>query len=91
MRLGVHQQSLARSLEAADEVWLYAPPSVAWDVRGAMAPLGARAHVIGDMDELVRQLSRSLRCGDNALIMSNGGFGGLHARLLAALPAGGGA
>jgi UDP-N-acetylmuramate: L-alanyl-gamma-D-glutamyl-meso-diaminopimelate ligase len=85
MRLGVHQQALAQSLQAADEVWLYAPPSVSWDVRGAMAPLGTRAHVVADMDVLVRELAGSLRSGDHALIMSNGGFGGLHSRLLEAL------
>jgi UDP-N-acetylmuramate: L-alanyl-gamma-D-glutamyl-meso-diaminopimelate ligase len=87
MRLGVHQQSLAQSLAAADEVWLYAPPSVSWDVRAAMAPLGARAHVVAELDALVLGLSRSLKSGDHALIMSNGGFGGLHNRLLEALSA----
>jgi UDP-N-acetylmuramate: L-alanyl-gamma-D-glutamyl-meso-diaminopimelate ligase len=76
MRLGVHQQ-----------VWLYAPPSVSWDVRAAMAPLGARAHVVAELDALVLELSRSLKSGDHALIMSNGGFGGLHTRLLEALSA----
>jgi UDP-N-acetylmuramate: L-alanyl-gamma-D-glutamyl-meso-diaminopimelate ligase len=85
MRLGVHQQALAQALDAADEVWLYAPPSVSWDVRGAMAPLGARAHVLADMQSLVRELAGSLKSGDHALIMSNGGFGGLHGRLLEAL------
>jgi UDP-N-acetylmuramate: L-alanyl-gamma-D-glutamyl-meso-diaminopimelate ligase len=85
MRLGVHQQTLARSLAGADEVWLYAPPSVNWDVRGAMVPLGARAHVETEFDVLLRHLARSLRRGDHALIMSNGGFGGLHTRLLEAL------
>jgi UDP-N-acetylmuramate: L-alanyl-gamma-D-glutamyl-meso-diaminopimelate ligase len=87
MRLGVHQQSLAQSLAGADEVWLYAPPSVSWDVRAAMAPLGARAHVVAELDALVLELSRSLKSGDHALIMSNGGFGGLHTRLLEALSA----
>jgi UDP-N-acetylmuramate: L-alanyl-gamma-D-glutamyl-meso-diaminopimelate ligase len=85
MRLGVHRQTLAHSLAGADEVWLYAPPSVNWDVRGAMVPLGARAHVETDFDALLTHLSGSLRHGDHALIMSNGGFGGLHTRLLEAL------
>jgi UDP-N-acetylmuramate: L-alanyl-gamma-D-glutamyl-meso-diaminopimelate ligase len=87
MRLGIHQQSLARSLAGADQVWLYAPPSVSWDVRAAMASLGARAHVVSELDTLVLELSRSLKSGDHALIMSNGGFGGLHTRLLEALSA----
>src|SRR6202162_1925754 len=80
MRLGVHQQSLAQSLTRADEIWLYAPPSIGWDGRGARAPLGARAHVMTDFEQLLERLSRDLRRGDHVLIMSNGGFGGLHER-----------
>jgi UDP-N-acetylmuramate: L-alanyl-gamma-D-glutamyl-meso-diaminopimelate ligase len=85
MRLGVHREALAPSLAGADEIWLYAPPSVNWDVRSAMTPLGARAHVVTDFDALLRELSRELKAGDHALVMSNGGFGGLHTRLLEAL------
>jgi UDP-N-acetylmuramate: L-alanyl-gamma-D-glutamyl-meso-diaminopimelate ligase len=47
-----------------------------------MAPLAGRAHVIGVFDTLLADLAASLRAGDHALIMSNGGFGGLHTRLL---------
>ncbi|HEY1724837.1 MAG TPA: UDP-N-acetylmuramate:L-alanyl-gamma-D-glutamyl-meso-diaminopimelate ligase [Steroidobacteraceae bacterium] len=85
MRLGVHQAALAGSLQAADEAWLYAPPGLGWDVRAAVAALGARAHVVEDLDALVTGLQQSLKSGDHALIMSNGGFGGVHARLLDAL------
>jgi UDP-N-acetylmuramate: L-alanyl-gamma-D-glutamyl-meso-diaminopimelate ligase len=87
MRLGVHQQALAHALDGADEVWLYAPSSLSWDVSAAVAPLGARAHVVAELDALVLELSRRLRSGDHVLIMSNGGFGGLHTRLLQALAA----
>ncbi|HEY3731579.1 MAG TPA: UDP-N-acetylmuramate:L-alanyl-gamma-D-glutamyl-meso-diaminopimelate ligase [Steroidobacteraceae bacterium] len=85
MRLGVHQAGLAGSLSAADEVWLYAPPGLGWDVRAAVTPLGVRAHVVEELDALVAGLQQSLRPGDHALLMSNGGFGGLHTRLLQAL------
>ncbi len=88
MRLGVHSHSLAQSLAGADETWLYAPPSVNWDVRSAMAPLGARAHVETDFDALLAHLVLSVHSGDHVLIMSNGGFGGLHTRLLEALGSG---
>jgi UDP-N-acetylmuramate: L-alanyl-gamma-D-glutamyl-meso-diaminopimelate ligase len=87
MRLGVHQATLSAALGAADEVWVYAPPDLGWDVRSALAPLGKRAHVAEDLDALVNALARDLGAGDHALIMSNGGFGGVHARLLAALAA----
>jgi UDP-N-acetylmuramate: L-alanyl-gamma-D-glutamyl-meso-diaminopimelate ligase len=85
MLLGVHGPALAQALAAADEVWIYAPPKLGWDVASALAPLAARAHVIGAFDALLANLATSLRPGDHALIMSNGGFGGLHARLLEAL------
>jgi UDP-N-acetylmuramate: L-alanyl-gamma-D-glutamyl-meso-diaminopimelate ligase len=87
MRLGVHQATLSGALGAADEVWLYAPPDLGWNVREAVAALGNRAHVAEDLDALVAGLARDLVAGDHALIMSNGGFGGVHARLLAALSA----
>jgi UDP-N-acetylmuramate: L-alanyl-gamma-D-glutamyl-meso-diaminopimelate ligase len=87
MRLGVHRDALATALSGADAVWVYAPPTLGWDVRAALAPLGAKAQVIDDMDALVAGLAGALCPGDHALIMSNGGFGGLHTRLLASLEA----
>jgi UDP-N-acetylmuramate: L-alanyl-gamma-D-glutamyl-meso-diaminopimelate ligase len=85
MRLGVHQASLAASLAEADEVWVYAPPDIGWNVAAAVSSLGRRAHVVPELGALVTALASDLRAGDHALIMSNGGFGGLHTRLLDAL------
>ncbi len=87
MRLGVHRESLAASLAAADEVWVYAAPDLGWDAAAVVAGLGARARVRGDVDAMAAELAAALRPGDHALIMSNGGFGGLHGKLLAALAA----
>jgi UDP-N-acetylmuramate: L-alanyl-gamma-D-glutamyl-meso-diaminopimelate ligase len=85
MQLGVHRDTLAASLAGADETWVYAPPNIGWNVREAMASLGARGHVLEDLDSLVDALAASLQSGDHALVMSNGGFGGLHTRLLTQL------
>ncbi|MFO1426438.1 MAG: UDP-N-acetylmuramate:L-alanyl-gamma-D-glutamyl-meso-diaminopimelate ligase [Steroidobacteraceae bacterium] len=85
MKLGVHREALAPSLAAADEVWLYAPPDLGWDPADVIAGLGGRGHLAGDVDVLAAALAKSLRPGDHVLIMSNGGFGGLHGKLLAAL------
>jgi UDP-N-acetylmuramate: L-alanyl-gamma-D-glutamyl-meso-diaminopimelate ligase len=85
MRMGVHADTLGASLSAADEVWLYAPADLGWDAAATVADLGARAHVAGDHEVLLAGLKHSLRAGDHVLIMSNGGFGGLHTRLLQAL------
>jgi UDP-N-acetylmuramate: L-alanyl-gamma-D-glutamyl-meso-diaminopimelate ligase len=87
MRMGVHADTLGHSLAAADDVWIYAPADLGWDAQAAVAPLGARAHVATDMAGLLQGLLRGLRDGDQVLIMSNGGFGGLHAKLLDALKA----
>jgi UDP-N-acetylmuramate: L-alanyl-gamma-D-glutamyl-meso-diaminopimelate ligase len=85
MRMGVHARTLGASLAAADEVWLYAPPDLGWDTHQAVATLGERGHVAADLDGLLQELLARLRSGDQVLIMSNGGFGGLHSRLLTGL------
>ena len=87
MRAGVHRETLADSLAGADSVWLYAPADLGWDAAAALRPLGARAHLAGDFDSLLAGLALDLHAGDHALLMSNGGFGGLHERLLGALAA----
>jgi UDP-N-acetylmuramate: L-alanyl-gamma-D-glutamyl-meso-diaminopimelate ligase len=87
MRAGVHRDTLAASLSGADSVWLYAPADLGWDAASAMTALGARAHVARDLEALLAGLGGELRAGDHALLMSNGGFGGLHERLLGELAA----
>jgi UDP-N-acetylmuramate: L-alanyl-gamma-D-glutamyl-meso-diaminopimelate ligase len=85
MRMGVHRHTLAPALAGADQVWLYTPPDLGWDTGEVLAALGARAHGSGDIDTLARDLARAARPADHVLIMSNGGFGGLHGKLLAEL------
>jgi UDP-N-acetylmuramate: L-alanyl-gamma-D-glutamyl-meso-diaminopimelate ligase len=85
MRMGVHRATLAPALAGADEVWLYAPADLGWDVGAVAQALGQRARVRRDIDALATDLSGAARAGDHVLIMSNGGFGGLHGKLLAAL------
>jgi UDP-N-acetylmuramate: L-alanyl-gamma-D-glutamyl-meso-diaminopimelate ligase len=85
MKLGVHKDTLAPSLAGADLVYLYRPANLGWDLSGVAAGLGARAVLAADLEQLTRALSAEARAGDHILIMSNGGFGGLHERLLAAL------
>jgi UDP-N-acetylmuramate: L-alanyl-gamma-D-glutamyl-meso-diaminopimelate ligase len=87
MRLGVHREELAESLAGADSVWLYQPAGLDWNLDGVAAALGGKARVLGDIPGLVAALAAELRAGDRVLVMSNGGFGGLHDRLLAALRA----
>jgi len=59
--------------------------ALGWDPAEALAPLGARARSFGEIDALVRAVAAAARRGDHVLVMSNGGFGGVHGKLIAAL------
>ncbi len=85
MRLGVHRAELAASLAGADRVWLYQPAGLDWNLDSVAAELGSKATVACELPKLVDALVAELQSGDRVLIMSNGGFGGLHDRLLQAL------
>jgi UDP-N-acetylmuramate: L-alanyl-gamma-D-glutamyl-meso-diaminopimelate ligase len=84
MKLGTMSAQLAGSLEDADQVFCYAH-NLGWDVRSALAPLGARAQCFNDIEQLVIAIVANARGGDHVLVMSNGGFAGVHERLLQAL------
>ena len=84
MKLGVMKAALPDSLTAADQVYCYGA-NLGWDATEALAPLGDKARVFDDLDKLVSQLVADARTGDHVLMMSNGGFGGIHAKLLDAL------
>ncbi len=87
MRLGIHRDALAPALEAADRVHLLDPGDLEWDLAAALAPLGARARVASSVEEIVAAVAREARPGDHLLVMSNGGFGAIHERLLEVLRA----
>lgn len=84
MKSGVMKDRLPHSLVLADRTFCYAN-GLGWDVAGALAPLGARARVFDDLADLVADVVAWARPGDHVLVMSNGGFGGVHEKLLAAL------
>jgi UDP-N-acetylmuramate: L-alanyl-gamma-D-glutamyl-meso-diaminopimelate ligase len=86
MKLGAMKDRLAASLEGAERTYCYAA-NLGWDAAAALAPLGARASAHDDLDALVAAIARDAKPGDHVLVMSNGGFGGVHAKLLAALEA----
>ena len=84
MKLGVMKQALPGSLAAADRVYCYSG-GLSWDAAEALQPLGAKASVYADLGALVSAIARDARRGDHVLVMSNGGFGGIHEKLLGAL------
>jgi UDP-N-acetylmuramate: L-alanyl-gamma-D-glutamyl-meso-diaminopimelate ligase len=86
MKLGSMKALLPWSLEEADLAFCHSG-GLGWDAAEALAPLGAQAAVAATIDELVRRVAAAARPGDHVLCMSNGGFGGVHAKLLDALAA----
>jgi UDP-N-acetylmuramate: L-alanyl-gamma-D-glutamyl-meso-diaminopimelate ligase len=84
MKLGSMTSQLPWSLEQADLAFCHAG-GLDWDARAALAPMAARAQVADDMTQLLAQVKAAAQPGDHLLCMSNGGFGGIHARLLEGL------
>jgi UDP-N-acetylmuramate: L-alanyl-gamma-D-glutamyl-meso-diaminopimelate ligase len=84
MKLGTMKAQLPWALEEAD-LSLCNQAGLSWDAAEALAPLGEQAQVGKDVDDLVARVLRVARPGDHVLCMSNGGFGGIHEKLLAAL------
>jgi UDP-N-acetylmuramate: L-alanyl-gamma-D-glutamyl-meso-diaminopimelate ligase len=84
MKLGAVKAALAGSLTGADQSFCFAG-GLGWDASEALAPLGNKARVHTELDALVADVVAHARTGDRVLVMSNGGFGGVHQRLLDAL------
>jgi UDP-N-acetylmuramate: L-alanyl-gamma-D-glutamyl-meso-diaminopimelate ligase len=84
MKLGTMKAQLPASLIDADLAFCHSG-GLDWDARAALAPMGQRAQVADSIDALVVQVTAAAQPGDHILCMSNGGFGGVHARLLQSL------
>ncbi|HET9351112.1 MAG TPA: UDP-N-acetylmuramate:L-alanyl-gamma-D-glutamyl-meso-diaminopimelate ligase, partial [Burkholderiales bacterium] len=86
MKRGVMKDLLPPSLAEADRVYVYSS-GLGWDARSLFALLGARARCEDDLDAVIGAVAAEARAGDHVVIMSNGGFGGIHEKLLARLSA----
>ncbi|MCI5070029.1 cyanophycin synthetase, partial [Acidovorax sp.] len=88
MKLGAMKSQLPWALEPADLAFCHTA-GLDWDAAQALAPLGVgpgqRAQTAADIDTLVQQVTQAARPGDHVVCMSNGGFGGIHAKLLDSL------
>jgi UDP-N-acetylmuramate: L-alanyl-gamma-D-glutamyl-meso-diaminopimelate ligase len=84
MKLGTMKAQLPWSLEHADLAFCHSG-ALGWDATEALAPMAARAHVAASIEQLLAQVVAAARPGDQVLCMSNGGFGGIHQKLLDAL------
>ena len=86
MKLGVMKQALPESLQDADRVYCYSG-GLSWNAADALAPLGDKAEVHADLDAMIKAIAAAAQSGDQILVMSNGGFGGIHDKLLQQLAA----
>ena len=84
MKLGVMKQALPASLVDADLVFCYGA-NLGWDASEALSPMGSKAKVFENLDTLVTAIASEAKSGDQILVMSNGGFGGIHQKLLTQL------
>jgi UDP-N-acetylmuramate: L-alanyl-gamma-D-glutamyl-meso-diaminopimelate ligase len=86
MKLGVMKSALPASLKDADLVFCY-QANLGWDAKEALAPISAKTQVSDNLEQLVEAIVQAAAAGDHVLVMSNGGFGGIHQKLLDALKA----
>lgn len=82
MKRGVHKETLAASLDAADAVFLYQPDAIDWSVEEVAHQCRQPAYSSSQIDELVSMIIDQAKPGDQILVMSNGGFEGIHGKLL---------
>lgn len=82
MKMGINKDDLAPSLGRADEVFLLQPAHIPWQVAEVADACVQKASLSADVDTLVEMIAKSAQPGDTILVMSNGGFGGIHQKLL---------
>ncbi len=85
MRMGYHAKTLAASFEKADQILLFQADNVSWDIAEHMTELGERCQVFKDIEAIVNLIAAQHQVGDQVVIMSNGGFGSIHKKLIEAL------
>lgn len=85
MKSGVHKDTLAFSMMQADEAFLYQADTIDWNMKEAMEAAVIPVTVLHQIDDVVAKVAATAKAGDTIVVMSNGGFGGLHKKLLAAL------
>jgi len=81
MKRGLMKDELPPSLAAADRIYVYSA-GLGWDAAAVFAPLGTRARCEDELDRLIAAVVAEAKAGDHVLVMSNGGFGGIHEKLL---------
>jgi UDP-N-acetylmuramate: L-alanyl-gamma-D-glutamyl-meso-diaminopimelate ligase len=87
MRMGVHSGTLADSMRGADRIWMHEPGDLGWSLADVAKASDAPASVLHRVEDIVGEVVREARPGDHILVMSNGGFGGIHEKIVIGLQA----
>jgi len=85
MKMGVHSETLAKSLQGADLIWMYEPEGMGEEFATSLQSLGSKLKLMNDYDQLVSDMSKKVLGGDQIIFMSNGGFGAARQTLTALL------
>jgi len=85
MRMGIHKSNIAPALADADQVMLYQPQGLDWDMQPVIDDLGDKGTLYSQIEDIINVVKQQARAGDHVLIMSNGGFGNIHEKMLKAL------
>ncbi|MDH4873262.1 UDP-N-acetylmuramate:L-alanyl-gamma-D-glutamyl-meso-diaminopimelate ligase [Pseudomonas sp. BN515] len=85
MKLGAHRDGLPDSVKLADQVFWYAPPNLGWDLAATVAGSTVPTQVCESLESIIEGVKAIAAPGTQVVIMSNGGFGGLHGKLAKAL------
>jgi UDP-N-acetylmuramate: L-alanyl-gamma-D-glutamyl-meso-diaminopimelate ligase len=85
MRMGVHSGTLAASMQGADRIWMHEPGDMAWSLADVAQTTGVPTSVSGSVEAIIDEIVHEARSGDHILVMSNGGFGGIHEKLVVGL------
>ena len=85
MKLGAHRDGLPHSVVQADHVVWYAPANLGWDLAGTVASSPVPTKVCDSLEAIITEVKAKVTPGTHVVIMSNGGFGGLHGKLADAL------
>jgi len=82
MRSGIHQNTLIPTLEEADEVIIHKPAEFDWQFPEQQLEKLRSVQILNDVETILHAVSKMVQSGNQILVMSNGGFGGIHGKLL---------
>ena len=85
MKSGVHKDTLANSMALADVGYLYQADNIGWDIHASMANAPIPVTVFNNIEDIISTVATTANQGDTVVIMSNGGFNGIHQKIIKAL------